>query len=99
MQHDLEAPHGCNQRVLLVVQNKDDGDTWAAGSPGWLGNLQRNQPITNYTPGEGETASQLCNMANFGIPPAHVDANALCLKNHQDASHLFNLLACLDNSN
>ena len=45
MQQGHEHPHGCNQRVLLVVQNMDNGDLWTTE---WVGRLKGNLPITNY---------------------------------------------------
>ncbi len=36
MQGGCDTPHGCHQRVIMIVENKDNGKQEAIGSPEWL---------------------------------------------------------------
>ena len=48
LQLDLQHPHGCNQKVFLLVEDNESGKSWCAGSAEWVANYKANLPIAHY---------------------------------------------------
>ena len=53
LQLDLQHPHGCNQKVFLLVEDNDTGKSWCAGSAEWVANYESNLPIAQFM-GKGD---------------------------------------------
>ena len=68
MQQDIDKPHGCKLKVMIVTQEIETrGTQHIYGSPDWVHNFKNNQMITTYT-GE-DTPNILSQDVDIGIDP------------------------------